>query len=324
MCRERNDVSPTRHEFLLQGTEKTYIIHFPMFHLEKHRHQLIIEVELPDAAMAEYKNEKKADPTGSAIFTLETEEDLALAELVSKKKPFKASIMKKNAPEKCVSPSDLHRPSSTYLKGFSSILTPALRTTIATDVLVSVTAIVKDRSLKGRYRDTSYPTSGVPFYLYGTPTDLNIDHILVRAPNIQLSADNVSLSLDKALSADALSKGAILLIHDYVEAAMQPFQSSEGPLGDTLAADSEFFFAPGREFTVSVYEDAKGAGEPGPGILDIQDSDAKLIGKGKMKLGQGRYVDSVQINKDPYEVPEGDQKFKAWKKIFDQIGKELE
>ena len=118
MCRERNDVSPTHHEFLLQGIEKTYIIHFPMFHLEKHRHQLIIEVKLPDAAMAEYKREKKADPTGSAIFTLECEEDLALAELVSKKKPFKASIMKKNAPETCVSPSPLHRPSSTVFRGF--------------------------------------------------------------------------------------------------------------------------------------------------------------------------------------------------------------
>ena len=209
-------------------------------------------------------------------------------------------------------------------QGLSSVLTPTRRTKVATDVLVSLTAIVKDRSLKGRYRDTDYPTTSVPFYLYGTPTDLNIDHILVRAPNIQLSADNVSLSLDKAISADALSKGAILLIHDYVEAAMQPFQSSEGPLGDTLAVDSRFFFTPGREFTVSVYEDAKGAGEPGPGILDGLDNGAKLIGKGKMKLGKGRYVDSVQINKDPYEVPEGDEKFKAWKKVFDQIGKELD
>ena len=206
----------------------------------------------------------------------------------------------------------------------SSVLIPALRTKVATDVLVSLTAVVKDRSLRGRYRDTEYPTTGVPFYLYGTPTDLNIDHILVRAPNIQLSADNVSLSSDQAISADALSKGAILLIHDYVEVAMQPFQSSEGPLGDTLAADSEFFFTPGREFCVSVYEDAKGAGEPGPGILDVLDNGAKLIGKGKMKLGNGRYVDSVQINKDPYEVPEGDEKFKAWKKVFDQIGKELD
>ena len=54
--------------------------------------------------MAEYKKEKKADPTGSAIFTLETEENLALAELVPDKKPFKSSIVKKNVPGKCVSP----------------------------------------------------------------------------------------------------------------------------------------------------------------------------------------------------------------------------
>ena len=164
----------------------------------------------------------------------------------------------------------------------------------------------------------------MPFYLYGSPTDLNIDHILVRAPNIQLSAENVSLSLDNPLSADVLSKGAILFIHDYIEAAMQPFQSTEGPLGDTLAADSEFFFTPEREFNVSVYEDPKDAGTPGPGIVDVENNGAKLLGKGKMKLGLGRYVDSVQMNKDPFEEPEGDQKFKAWKKIFDQIGKELD
>ena len=70
-----------------------------MFHLEKHRHQLIIEFKLPDAAMDVYREQKKADPTGAAVFTLETEEDLALAALVLEKKSFKASIIKKNAQE---------------------------------------------------------------------------------------------------------------------------------------------------------------------------------------------------------------------------------
>lgn len=105
---------------------------------------------------------------------------------------------------------------------------------------------------------------------------------------------------------------------------MQPFQSTEGPLGDTLAADSAFFFTPGREFDVSVYEDSRDAGTPGPGIVDVKGSEARLIGHGKMKLGRGRYVDSVRINKDPYEMVDGDQKFRAWKKVFDQIGKELD
>lgn len=212
----------------------------------------------------------------------------------------------------------------TSQKSPSALTSPTFRATVATNVRVSFTRVIKDRSLRGRYRDTSYPSTGMPFYLYGTPTELNIDHILVRAPNIQLSADNIQLSLDNPVSAEILSKGAILFIDDHVEAAMQPFQSTEGPLGDTLSADSEFFFTPGREFSVSVYEDPKDAGTSGPGIVDVKGNGARLIGKGKMKLGQGRYVDSVQINKDPYEVPEGDEKFKAWKKIFDQIGKELD
>ena len=40
---------------------------------------------------------------------------------------------------------------------------------------------------------------------------------------------------------------------------MQPFQSTKGPLGDTLAADSGFFFRPGQEFHVGVYDDPKDA-----------------------------------------------------------------
>ena len=182
--------------------------------------------------------------------------------------------------------------------------------------------VFKDRSLKGRYRDTSYPTICVPFYLYSTHKDLNIDHILVRAPNIQLSADNVQLSLDRDLSDASLEKGAILPIHGIREASMQPFQSTDGPLGDTLNTDSDFFFRPGQCFDVSVYEDARDAGTPGPGIVDVDES--QLIGKGTLTLGEGRYVDSVQMNKDPYEMKDGDEKFKAWKKVFDQIGKELE
>lgn len=103
---------------------------------------------------------------------------------------------------------------------------------------------------------------------------------------------------------------------------MQPFQSTEGHLGDTLGVSSTFFFRPGQSFTVSVYEDRKAWNEPGPGIVDV--SDATLLGKGKLTLGESRYVDSVRLNQDPYEMRDEDQKFKAWKKIFDSIGKELE
>ena len=157
----------------------------------------------------------------------------------------------------------------------------------------------------------------MPFYLYGTPKDLNIDHILVRSPNIQLSADNIQLSLAQSLPPDVLAKGAILTINGISEAAMQPFQSTEGSLGDTLTADSNFFFRPGQEFSVAVYEDPRAAvrmtskdtslydtsldqryclfqlneyplifqiiqGMLGFGIVDMQKM--KLLGEGMMKL----------------------------------------
>ena len=66
------------------------MIHFPMFHLEKHRHQLIIEVELSQKAKKQYMECKKANPT--AIFTIKTEEELAISTLVAKNHNFKGII----------------------------------------------------------------------------------------------------------------------------------------------------------------------------------------------------------------------------------------
>ena len=65
-----------------------------MFHLEKHRHQLIIEVSLSDEALDKYRESKKTNP--QAVFTLKTKDDLALAELVAKKSSFIAIIESKS------------------------------------------------------------------------------------------------------------------------------------------------------------------------------------------------------------------------------------
>ena len=156
----------------------------------------------------------------------------------------------------------------------------------------------------------------------------------MNAPNIQLSADGVELSLDeekktlsienskKSLSPAALEKGALLFIEGISEASMQPFQPTEGPLSNTLGLDSTFFFRPRRSFTVRLYEDTRSWNKPGPELVDV--SEAKLLGKGKLTLGESRYVDSVLLNRDPFEIKEGSEKSEAWKKIFLSIGKELE
>lgn len=90
---KRNDVSAAKYTFLLLGYERTYAIDFPMFHLERHRHQLIIEVGLPENVKKTYLEEQDKDPAG--VYILKTEEDVDLAQLVSQKKSFKGSLEKR-------------------------------------------------------------------------------------------------------------------------------------------------------------------------------------------------------------------------------------
>ncbi len=61
-----------------------------MFHLEKHRHQLIIEVELSQKAKKQFIECKKTNP--AAIFTIKTTEELAISTLVAKRQAFKGVI----------------------------------------------------------------------------------------------------------------------------------------------------------------------------------------------------------------------------------------
>lgn len=208
---------------------------------------------------------------------------------------------------------------------------------IATDFFTEIISTLKDRSLRNRHSDHVWSGDFVPFYLYGTANSLNLDHILVRSLNIQLSAENVQLSISQggsdsvtgeddslhgSIPAETLAKGAILVFEGISEAAMQPFQPTKGPLGETLGSDSNFFFRPGQEFDVTVYEDGKAPDAPGPGLADV--SASKKLGKGRLKLGPALFVDSVEINKDPFEQIDGVERYKAWKAKLDLIGKELD
>ena len=291
MSQDRNDASPSQHNFLLQGTDKVYIILFPMFHMEKDRHQLIIEVTLPPEVMKTYLD-KKQDK--SARFVLTTTEDINVATLVqSITVTIKGTIKKVGKPDGSTKDED-----------------------IATNVGITTKKVLKAKSLRARYSDPVYPAI-FPFYIYGTSKSKNIDHILVRSPNIQLSADDVTL--DPPLSDVELEKGAILTI-EIPERVMQPFQSTEGSLGDTLGPGSNFFFQPGKQHKVKVYQDTKAPDEPGPGLVTLESS----LGERTLTLREGVYVDSYLINKDPHEVVKGDEFFKKWKAAFDSIGRELE
>lgn len=90
VCRERNDVSSDNLSFLMHGTERVFLVHFPMFHLARQRHQFIASVELSSEAMKVYKETKEKSPNATFVLNTQGKEDLT--ELGSKKNSFKASI----------------------------------------------------------------------------------------------------------------------------------------------------------------------------------------------------------------------------------------
>ena len=94
------------------------------------------------------------------------------------------------------------------------------------------------RSKLGR----AYPTK-MPFYLFGTSTELHIEHALVCSPNVQLTASNVQLTLDTPLSKADLA-GKVLVIDELREDLMQPFTSVNLPT----------FFALDKSFKVSIHD----------------------------------------------------------------------
>ena len=182
------------------------------------------------------------------------------------------------------------------------------------DVEVTIDEVLKHHPLNSQYRDDSYPSGHMPFYVYGTKEEQHIDHILVRSPNIQLSAENVKLELDEELSDAQLSRGAILYAEGIEEEAMQPFL----PTGDLLETGS-FFFRSGQRFPVTIFGDGKDVEATGPGLADV--GDAEPISRGTMTLTENVYVDSEDLNKDKFKKP---GKYALWKAEFDKIGKELD
>lgn len=87
----RNTVTPDMHGFIMQGTDKLYLVHLPMFNMANHRYQLIITGDIPAAKMEEYRNARAAMP--NKYFTLGTAEATTLGDILRNKK-FKAVINK--------------------------------------------------------------------------------------------------------------------------------------------------------------------------------------------------------------------------------------
>jgi hypothetical protein len=162
---------------------------------------------------------------------------------------------------------------------------------------VAMNQVIKSRGLNSSFRDDHYPRHFMPFYLFGSPEQYHISHMLLQAPNINLSASNVKFCPELHTKVSELlksGKGLILTLSDYREATMQPF-----PLDNNNDAfdSGRFFFKPRQSFEVKVWIDPKGPSANGPGLLDDL---SELVGQGQMDLGEDVYWDVGVLNKDPF------------------------
>lgn len=176
---------------------------------------------------------------------------------------------------------------------------------------------------------------------------INIDHVIARAPNTQLSASGCQIDFE--LNWD---KPYVALLTDVREDAMQPFPPNNeigsrhgailGPkqkhAGDSNSSGgdgaapfvitsetrdgksrrSRFFFRPGAKFRVVVHED----GDRGNENVKYATSElGPLVAEGTLTVGDTVFVDSEAMNQDRYKK---ESKVNQWRHEFDQIGKDLD
>ncbi|KAK4174666.1 pyridoxal phosphate-dependent transferase [Triangularia setosa] len=317
VCQARNDDSPDYHSFWIRGrgTSKTvYLSYRPMFHLAKHRCQIILEAEFAtEEGRCAYR--LLEGNTGDDEIILKTSDKIDLSSLLST------------------------GASKTTLLGN---LTTSSNGTILPRTPLTILSILKNRPLNTSSHDDTYPSGFCPFYLYGLPSSssppsspsgggggggggggtsqqLYIDHILTKSPNIFLSAP-VDLTLDNGQPvtfSSAVSKGAILTVEGVHEAALQPF-----PVDEPLPAN--FFFKPGREFRVGIWGDSRAAGASARGLVsEIRKTEPLARGKIVLKEDGGIVVDVSRINRDPWKETEA-EKVSLWRERFGKIGKEID
>jgi hypothetical protein len=147
--------------------------------------------------------------------------------------------------------------------------------------------VIKNRSLSSCHLDIDYP-SRMPFYLYGTGQEIHIDHVLVKAPNAQLSAGEVTFGLvegSESVFAAGLKTGFIAVADALPENLMQPLTS------DRLKS----FFHPGAKLDLSIYPDEEAAQSQGGGLWGKL---GEPIARSRITLGGNTFVDEYMINLD--------------------------
>ncbi|PNS20008.1 Polyadenylation factor subunit 2 [Sphaceloma murrayae] len=259
--KERDQPFPDKHGFVMQGTDKVHLVHLPMFYMANHRWQVIISGDLPYDVFNTYKTARQQNP--DHFFVLGNTQENTLMDLIKEGGSFEAEMFM-GLP----SADNKHLAGPFTLKNVHVVVNESLST-----------------SNLGPY------PAQMPFYLYGTSEQMHIDHLLLAAPDAQLNTDQISLKLDKTLSADQLANGVIAVFTDVHEASMQPFATDPKTSDDHSKFTSpNFSFAPNQSFNVNILPSRADVLSPNP---------RPPIAKGTLTLGRAIFADIKMINEDP-------------------------
>lgn len=297
VTRKRNQRGNHVAKFVMQGTDNIFLVLQTSFHCANLRQQLIVSGELDEDFKKSYVDFKEKNAEKTLVLESTHPIDLhdKIDQLPNQPLEFKAKIWKKEDSTNV----DLKNRPEPIAKG-----------------TVSVTRIVKSRPLNSEYREKEYPENSMPFYLYGTKEQQHISHMLLRAPNIALSAAGVTLThqvqgKDVALDKTILSQvpnGLILTLQNRPEAAMQPFPEKNKEL------PPQFFFKKDHKFPVKIWKDPKPNSAKGPGLL----KGLQEVCEATMVLNKDIDVDAEWPNSDSYESKKPDNS--RWQKELESIG----
>ncbi|KAI5818178.1 PLP-dependent transferase [Pyronema omphalodes] len=189
-----------KHRFLVQGgtnkNDSIYLVYLSQFFMANANSQLILR------AILDSDSQDVRTKFPDYQFFLETAEEMAFSDLVGSTNLKATLVWKEGGEDKNI------------------------------DSAASNMSIVINKSLKATEREKEYPEL-MPFYLYSNGQEdegVHISHILLKAPNVMLSADRLKMVLNDERKKEelhgVLGRGCVAITNK-PELLCQPFEDSQ-------------------------------------------------------------------------------------------------
>jgi hypothetical protein len=86
---------PTLHAFVVLGTDRLFLCHLTMYHMEEHMYQVVLRVNLPEAAHQQFREERAKYPRETYFIGNSPEDFMTIPQLQSGIKPsFKGDLFR--------------------------------------------------------------------------------------------------------------------------------------------------------------------------------------------------------------------------------------